>query len=136
MDKIICDCNKSYKSKTWFNKHIINCDVYKNNWEIVKNKQKPLRVSFNKNIHFNYDERKYIIHLLNNLHYTNDKFKSLCFSYGYNSVAVIKNIHRDNWNYFFTAFLFSDCDDKSNNLHFYINDNDEIYKITEMIDLL
>lgn len=131
-----CDCGKIYKSETWFKKHIQYCEVYKINWTIIKNKAKPLWVSFNKNMNMYYDERKYFIKLLNNLHITNDKFKTLCFQFGYTKIAIIKNIHHDNWGRFFTGFLYSDNDERSNNLHFYINDDDEIYKITEMIDLI
>jgi len=134
-NNFICDCNKSYKSSTWFKKHTTICEVYKTNWVIVKNKSKPPKVSFNNKTKFSYDDKKRIISMINDLYNINEKFKSLVFENGYSNIAIVKNIHYDNRDLHFNGFLYRN-DKRTNILHFYINEDDEIYKLTELIDLI
>jgi hypothetical protein len=92
-----------------------------------KSRTELLNITFDKNIYFTDKEK--IIRLINALYNSNNNFKALFNSF--NLLKIIKNIHKDNYLGMHFNGIFYNKNNKSNQMHFYIADNN-ISTITEV----
>jgi len=104
----------------------------------IEENDNKFKISFNKKSYFSHDDKMYIRSLIYKLYSKNEKFYLLMDSY--NTICIVKNFHYDNeailHTLHFNAYLYDNIDMKKTKIyHFYMQNND-IYRITELIDII
>ena len=104
----------------------------------MKKQSEKYKITFNWKCRFSYDDIKFIKYLLHKLYKTNENFNVLMKEY--DTICIVKNLHYDNENIIqtlhFNAYLYNNTENKRTRIyHFYLQNN-AVYRITEMIDII